>query len=284
MKLTAFLIAGDTVGVDLLSWDVADLGGSPPFLTEAAVSAGYEEINTPECWDSFGVNSIDENGANAGHRVVKAEIKVLYDADVWANFTDSEKKVFSAWGIASQSERDGVHTAAEQAAHNVEQTLLAADFIRYIIRPGDTDLTATSNDDVVGNFSANGGTTVGFILKVPEGYDVNTNPVMRTYGRVNTAGTSQDYRLQFEAETGIDPYVQDGVSDDTKTWTNSTPDVSDTSLYTDDQELDRVALGLVPGKVILIRWSRLGGDAADTRPGNYRVLHWEIDFRKIPVK
>jgi hypothetical protein len=50
MLLTAYLINGQTVGVDLPSWNDSDLNGNPPFKAEATVSAGYADISSMENW------------------------------------------------------------------------------------------------------------------------------------------------------------------------------------------------------------------------------------------
>jgi hypothetical protein len=51
MLLTAYLINGQAVGVDLPSWEDSDLNGNPPFKAELTVSAGYTDISSMENWN-----------------------------------------------------------------------------------------------------------------------------------------------------------------------------------------------------------------------------------------
>lgn len=94
MLLTAYLISGDALGVDLTSWTSTELGGNPAFKAEDTVSAGYEDISSIENWDSFGSIS------GKDYAFVRLEIKTLVDAAGYGTLTDNQKKVALQYFVA----------------------------------------------------------------------------------------------------------------------------------------------------------------------------------------
>lgn len=86
--LLAYQISGQTVGVDLDSWDDADLNGNPAFkiiISGQTVPSGYTDIDSIEHWDSFGIQVAND------YSVVKFEIKDLVTTIGWTGLTNTEK-------------------------------------------------------------------------------------------------------------------------------------------------------------------------------------------------
>jgi len=98
----------DSVIIETDRLIIPDLSGAASFKAEASASAGYTDISSPENWDTYW------GYTNLNVYTTRDEIDILYQADVWANFTASEKNIFSKWFVASTTERDSVHTAQEQ--------------------------------------------------------------------------------------------------------------------------------------------------------------------------
>lgn len=112
MKLTAFLIGGEALGVDLQTWSASDLSGSLPFLIEDTVSTGYEDISSITNFNKFGL------AANADYAKIRTEIKALVDATGYANLSDAEKKIALRWFVAG-SGNDYIDTLYTQAEHAI---------------------------------------------------------------------------------------------------------------------------------------------------------------------
>jgi len=59
MRLTAYILSGQTLGVDLTGWIDSDLNGNPPFIvlfnSGSTVPSGYTDISSIEHWDSIPV-------------------------------------------------------------------------------------------------------------------------------------------------------------------------------------------------------------------------------------
>jgi hypothetical protein len=86
--LLAYQINGQSVGVDLPSWNSADLNGNKPFKiinSGATIPAGYADISSIVNWDKLG-----ENAAN-DYMVVRFEIRDLCRAKGWTGLTNTEK-------------------------------------------------------------------------------------------------------------------------------------------------------------------------------------------------
>jgi len=87
-QLLAYQINGQSVGVDISTWNTADLNGKQPFKiikTGDTVSSGYVDISSIVNWDAFG-----ENAAN-DYMVVRFEIRDLCRAKGWTGLTNTEK-------------------------------------------------------------------------------------------------------------------------------------------------------------------------------------------------
>lgn len=80
MLLLAYIIDGQAVGVDLVSWDDDALNGNKPFIASNEVLSGYKDISSIENWDSFGSNCTDFN-------TVRDNIQALVIAIVTPNFS-----------------------------------------------------------------------------------------------------------------------------------------------------------------------------------------------------
>jgi hypothetical protein len=86
--LLAYQISGQTVGIDIKSWNTDDLNNKAPFMiinSGDTIPVGYANISSIVNWDSFG-----EGYAN-DYLVVRFEIKALLLEKGWANLTNTEK-------------------------------------------------------------------------------------------------------------------------------------------------------------------------------------------------
>ena len=82
--LTAYLIGGDTVGIDLLGWTATQLGGNPAFKSEATVGAGREDVSNIQNWCKWGIETT----------LTKAQILVEINA------------LIADWGALAQADKD----------------------------------------------------------------------------------------------------------------------------------------------------------------------------------
>jgi hypothetical protein len=88
--LLAYQINGQSVGVDLPSWNIADLNGNQPFKvisTGTTIPSGFVDIISIFNWDVFG-----EIPAN-DYMVVRFEIRDLCKAKGWTGLTNTEKDI-----------------------------------------------------------------------------------------------------------------------------------------------------------------------------------------------
>jgi hypothetical protein len=86
--LLAYQINGQSVGVDLSTWNSNDLNGNPPFkiiLTGSTIPNGYANVSSIVNWDKFG------EAAATDYMVVRFEIRTMCRDKGWANLTDAEK-------------------------------------------------------------------------------------------------------------------------------------------------------------------------------------------------
>jgi hypothetical protein len=86
--LLAYQISGQTVGIDIQSWNDADLNGNPAFqiiLSGQTTPSGYTDIDTIENWDRFGLQVAND------YSVVKFEIKDIVTLKGWTGLTNTEK-------------------------------------------------------------------------------------------------------------------------------------------------------------------------------------------------
>lgn len=87
-KILAYQISGQTVGIDLASWNVSDLNGNEPFkiiLSGQTIPSGYADITSIQHWDDFGINIAND------YLVVKFEIRDIVDIKKWSGLTNTEK-------------------------------------------------------------------------------------------------------------------------------------------------------------------------------------------------
>ncbi len=114
MKLLAYIINGDIVGVDLEKWDDDLLSGNKPFICSESVESGYVDISNIVNWSKFGINT------GRDYKFVRNEIKILViaiagvDFTNWNNLTENEKIIASEYFCAPYSCRILMHTLQEQ--------------------------------------------------------------------------------------------------------------------------------------------------------------------------
>jgi len=86
--LLAYQISGQTVGIDIQSWNDADLNGNPAFQIICSATtkpSGYTDIDSIENWDAFGLQVAND------YSVVKFEIKDIATMLEWSGLTNTEK-------------------------------------------------------------------------------------------------------------------------------------------------------------------------------------------------
>ena len=86
--LLAYQISGQTVGVDIQSWNVNDLNGNSAFkiiISGDTIPNGYIDISSIVNWDAYG-----ESYAN-DYLVVRFEIREVCDSKGWSALTNIEK-------------------------------------------------------------------------------------------------------------------------------------------------------------------------------------------------
>ena len=100
MKLTAYLINTDKVGVDITSWGDDTLLGNVPFKFEETVSSGYADITTVENIHKYG---FDIEGYD--YKKVRNIIKDLVETIGFSNLTANEKYIATIHKIGTHAER-----------------------------------------------------------------------------------------------------------------------------------------------------------------------------------
>lgn len=117
MKLYAYVINGQVVGVNLTSWLVGDLLGNPPFKVGTIVPVGYTEITSAENWDLYGENCLD-------YIFVRYWIQTLLipianpsyptiNFSGWNNLTASQKEIMARYVLAPYSLRTTIFSDAQ---------------------------------------------------------------------------------------------------------------------------------------------------------------------------
>jgi len=89
-KLYGYQISGQTVGIDIESWENDDLNNNKPFIiinSGDTIPSGYVDISNIENWDTIGLNVAND------YLVVKFEIKNLVDQTGWSGLTNNEKNI-----------------------------------------------------------------------------------------------------------------------------------------------------------------------------------------------
>jgi hypothetical protein len=100
MKLLAYEINGNAVGIDLSSWSIEDLNGNAPFIVSNSTETGYRDISSVENWDEYGLGLIGSAVTFKDWKCLQREIKTLADAIVvndydtnWGNLNAAEKLI-----------------------------------------------------------------------------------------------------------------------------------------------------------------------------------------------
>jgi hypothetical protein len=89
-QLLAYQISGQTVGVDIQSWNTDDLNGNPSFkiiISGMTMPNGYIDISSIINWDMYG-----ESVAN-DYMCVRFTIRSLCRTKGWSNMTNTEKDI-----------------------------------------------------------------------------------------------------------------------------------------------------------------------------------------------
>lgn len=87
-QLLAYQISGQTVGVDLTSWQIDDLNDNPAFIfimTGDTIPNNYVDISSIENWDSFGFSIVND------YSCIKFAIKDIVIDNGWNTLTNNEK-------------------------------------------------------------------------------------------------------------------------------------------------------------------------------------------------
>jgi len=89
-QLLAYQISGQTVGVDIQSWNTDDLNGNLPFkiiISGMTMPNGYIDISSIINWDAYG------EGVANDYMYVRFTIRNLCRTKGWSNMTNTEKDV-----------------------------------------------------------------------------------------------------------------------------------------------------------------------------------------------
>jgi len=89
-QLLGYQISGQTVGIDIQSWNSDDLNGNPAFkiiISGSTIPNGYIDISSIVNWNSYG-----ESVAN-DYMCVRFKIKSLCKNKGWSNMTNEEKDI-----------------------------------------------------------------------------------------------------------------------------------------------------------------------------------------------
>lgn len=89
MKLLAYNISGQTVGVDIQKWNESDLDGNKPFIVNsfAENASGYTDITSIQNWNRYGLDYAADYGA------VKFGISDVFKEKSWSGLTNIEKDI-----------------------------------------------------------------------------------------------------------------------------------------------------------------------------------------------
>lgn len=87
-QLLGYQISGQTVGIDIQTWNCDDLNNNEPFKiikNGDTISNNYVDISSIENWDIFGDNVAND------YSVVKFSIKDIVELLGWTSLTNTEK-------------------------------------------------------------------------------------------------------------------------------------------------------------------------------------------------
>ncbi len=90
IDLYAYQISGQTVGIDLISFNNLDLNGNAPFTTIFSgntTPSGYTNITSIENWNTYGIGITNDYG------VARFAIKDLVTEIGWTGLTETEKDI-----------------------------------------------------------------------------------------------------------------------------------------------------------------------------------------------
>jgi len=87
-NLYAYQISGQTVGIDVTTYNAADLNGNPAYkivLSGETAPSGYTDISSITHWDMFGLDIAND------YSVVKFAIKEIAEYSGWTALDNTEK-------------------------------------------------------------------------------------------------------------------------------------------------------------------------------------------------
>ena len=98
---------GDTVGLSVTEWERDSLNGNDPFIIATTTPGGYADISSIILFDKYGLSA-------ANVSIVRTAIDTLFQATTFSALSTLEKEVVSKWFLATTTDRNSVHAAAEQ--------------------------------------------------------------------------------------------------------------------------------------------------------------------------
>lgn len=87
MKLLAYILSGNTLGIDIETWEADDLQGNEPFIAiedNDSTLTGYTDISTILGWGLFGT----ESGLN--YNSIRSEIQKILSTPISGLTTDEQ--------------------------------------------------------------------------------------------------------------------------------------------------------------------------------------------------
>jgi hypothetical protein len=89
-QLLGYQISGQTIGVDITTWNDGDLNGNKPFviiLSGSTIPSGYTDISSIYTWYNFGFGICND------YLCIKEEIKDFVNNIGWSGLTSAEKDI-----------------------------------------------------------------------------------------------------------------------------------------------------------------------------------------------
>lgn len=197
-------------------------------------------------------------------------LSVEVDADPLITSVDVPKGSIILWNGILYDKLDNGDTTNSVLSHENLRSVLV---IKTSNKAGGTYLN--HNTFTMG---ASGTSAIEWQLHVPISWDETQDPKMHAVGVFDAAGTSDDVVFEFALEKTANGEIMDGVDDLVLNYTEPVPDTQNQMYYTDLKTMDAGALGLAANDHLRVEFRRIGGDAADTRSGAFRLLHVMVIF------
>lgn len=88
--LLAYQISGQTIGIDIQTWNTDSLGNNAPFkiiISGQSISTGYVDISSITNWNTFACSIVND------YLVCKNSIKEIVVEKAWSGLTNTEKDI-----------------------------------------------------------------------------------------------------------------------------------------------------------------------------------------------